>query len=327
MDYEKLHKDTIAKLQEMVNSGKITVKTACGICADFVPESEDERIRKYLFRIIEGQHSSYFPTPEGLSREQILAWLEKQPSNADNANKEYWRGYREGKQEILDKYAEFEKQGEKKSVDEIAKEVCKNKELAMAFLKSAGIMNEKGELAEQYRQSEQKSIDDLTQQEAMDIAVAKCFEQGEQKPAEWSKEDEAHIDSLLKRLEGICKPGAAFISTRFAISEDKDWLKSLKGRVQPQPKQEWSEEDERIYQSIMDDTVQKNQLDGKQTDWLRDIKYRHFSKSQNRWKPSDEQMHYLSWIANVNLGDSLVEQEVSKHLNELLEDLKKLRSE
>ena len=60
----------------------------------------------------------------------------------------------------------------------------------------------------------------------------------EQKPAEWSKEDEAHIDSLLKRLEGICKPGAAFISTRFAISEDKDWLKSLKDRYTWKPSDE-----------------------------------------------------------------------------------------
>lgn len=33
------------------------------------------------------------------------------------------------------------------------------------------------------KQAEQKSIDNLTPQEAMDIAVAKCFEQGEQKPA------------------------------------------------------------------------------------------------------------------------------------------------
>ena len=32
-------------------------------------------------------------------------------------------------------------------------------------------------------QEQKKSINDLTQQEAMDIAVAKCFEQGEQKPA------------------------------------------------------------------------------------------------------------------------------------------------
>ena len=48
---------------------------------------------------------------------------------------------------------------------------------------------------------------------------------------------------------------------------------------QGEQKPAWSEEDERIYQSIMDDTVQENQLDGKQIDWLRDIKYRHFSQS------------------------------------------------
>ena len=34
------------------------------------------------------------------------------------------------------------------------------------------------------KQGEQKSIDNLTPQEAMDIAVEKCFEQGEQKPAD-----------------------------------------------------------------------------------------------------------------------------------------------
>jgi hypothetical protein len=38
----------------------------------------------------------------------------------------------------------------------------------------------------------------------------------------------------------------------------------------------WSEEDERIYQSIMDDTLQENQLNGEQTNWLKDIKYRYF---------------------------------------------------
>ena len=34
------------------------------------------------------------------------------------------------------------------------------------------------------KQGEQKSVDDLTQQEAMDIAVAKCFEQNEQNPVD-----------------------------------------------------------------------------------------------------------------------------------------------
>ena len=36
--------------------------------------------------------------------------LEKQDNLTDIANKEYWRGYKEGKQEVLDKYSELEKQ-------------------------------------------------------------------------------------------------------------------------------------------------------------------------------------------------------------------------
>lgn len=45
----------------------------------------------------------------------------------------------------------------------------------------------------------------------------------------WSEEDEQHIDSLLKRLDGLCRN--EFERTRFAINEDEDWLKSLKDRV------------------------------------------------------------------------------------------------
>lgn len=47
-------------------------------------------------------------------------------------------------------------------------------------------------------------------------------------------------------------------------------------------------------------------------------------RPQNHWKPSNENMYYLNWIANIKLGDSVVEREVSKHLNELYNDLTKL---
>ena len=46
----------------------------------------------------------------------------------------------------------------------------------------------------------------------------------------WSEKDEQHIDSLLKRLDGLCRN--EFERTRFAISEDRDWLKSLKERIE-----------------------------------------------------------------------------------------------
>lgn len=75
--YEKLHKNTLAALQQMVSEGKITEEIARSICADFVKESEDERIRK---EIINWFHS-YNGCTKQVHPELIdswLAWLEKQ---------------------------------------------------------------------------------------------------------------------------------------------------------------------------------------------------------------------------------------------------------
>ena len=41
-----------------------------------------------------------------------------------------------------------------------------------------------------------------------------------------SEKDNEHVNSLLKRLDGLCRK--EFTTTRFAINEDEDWLKSLK---------------------------------------------------------------------------------------------------
>ena len=65
---------------------------------------------------------------------------------------------------------------------------------------------------------------DVTREEAL----AWLEKKGRQKPA-LSEEDEEHIDSLLKRLDGLCRN--EFERTRFAINEDGDWLKSLKQRI------------------------------------------------------------------------------------------------
>lgn len=90
-------------------------------------ESEDERIRKTLLGYFKDQDAQY--TFRGLINQEVIAWLEKQ--------------------------------GEHKSIDDVAKEVTKNKDATISFLKSAGIMNENGELADEYKieQGEQKPID------------------------------------------------------------------------------------------------------------------------------------------------------------------------
>ena len=58
--------------------------------------------------------------------------------------------------------------------------------------------------------------------------VKNKVKQGEQDSA-WSEEDEAHVKSLCKRLKGLCR--REFVTTRFAINEDEEWLKSIKEKM------------------------------------------------------------------------------------------------
>ena len=72
----------------------------------------------------------------------------------------------------------------------------------------------------------------------------------EQKPAEWSEEDERMLSRCIKSVE---------CSKRFANSEtykaakdvEMNWLKALPERFNIQPKQEWSEEDEKMIEHLI----------------------------------------------------------------------------
>jgi len=144
----------------------------------------------------------------------------------------------------------------------------------------------------------------------------------EQKSA-WSEEDEEMLEDVRDNFE--FNKGEM---TDALIAQYDRFFDKIK-YLQPQSKQEWSEEDENHVKSILS-TIEccKTQFPNTpavvevyNTDiaWLKSLKERY------TWKPSEEQLHYLSWIANIKLGDSVVEQEVSKHLNELYEDLLKLK--
>lgn len=74
--------NVVNKLKKFIQQGVEPLITKNDV-QDFFPElaesnSEDERIRKSLIRNFTNQHSSNFPTADGFTREQILAWLEKQ---------------------------------------------------------------------------------------------------------------------------------------------------------------------------------------------------------------------------------------------------------
>jgi hypothetical protein len=56
----------------------------------------------------------------------------------------------------------------------------------------------------------------------------------------------------------------------------------------------------------MDDTVQENQLNDKQTNWLRDIKYRYFTQPKQEWSEEDEVKinRIVACLENLNVADN-----------------------
>lgn len=142
----------------------------------------------------------------------------------------------------------------------------------------------------------------------------------EDKPA-WSEEDDYMLESIISDFAAGHKS---------SIGQEK-WLKFLKERVQPQSKQEWSEEDvnalNRIIAILVDASEVKN--------WWKEyrliekdemIRLTNFLKSlkfKNTWKPSDEQLKALEAMLTV-LPQSPV---AASALIELYQQLKKLREE
>ena len=72
--------------------------------------------------------------------------------------------------------------------------------------------------------------------------------QGEQKHAEWSKEDDNCLSIIIAEFS---KCSGRTVS-KYTWMRCNDFLNSLKDRVSPQPKQEWNEEDEEYLNFVID---------------------------------------------------------------------------
>jgi len=392
MDYKEKYEQALEKAAALYKASE--PMSGCNVIIETLfpelKESEDERIRKAL---IDYFNDFTLPTFEGLEPKKILAWLEKQ----GDANKEYWRGYREGKQEILDKYAELEKQGGQKSADKVEPkfnfkvgqwivatgkcvylitkidgfnitlvdtngdeyvfdvssfddayqwtiEDAKNGDVlaeepiegySSSFVAIYKKRNEEdfdsycfvgfdGYFYEDERGHSTENIHPATK-EQRDLLFQKIKESGyewdsekkelkkiEQKHTEWSEEDEEMFEYALDMIEWYS-----------GENEDKSrlvsvWLKSIKGRIQPQPKLEWNKEDEDILNTI----INHFEIDLECTENDDIIKWLKSLKPQNRWKPSEEQIKVLEKAC-----DEHWEADGLDPLCTLYKDLKKLREE
>lgn len=134
--------------------------------------------------------------------------------------------------------------------------------------------------------------------------VCEELEKNEQKP--WSEEDE---DRLISCIEGI--------EACYKWDSMVDWLKSLKDRVQPQPKQEWSEEDEKKRKRIMhrlsiDGTINNKDL-ADINDWLKSLR--------PKWKPSEYHLGCITDAISMYKYRGIN----AIGLKEVLDELKKLK--
>ena len=103
--------------------------------------------------------------------------------------------------------------------------------------------------------------------------IAWLEKQGEQKSS-WNEIDEKNLNTIINVIHG---------GTHLAYENEIDWLKSIKDRVQPQPKQEWSEKDEKMWTQVSNEieaiksnssTIFEKNIAQDKIDWLKSLKYR-----------------------------------------------------
>ena len=124
-------------------------------------------------------------------------------------------------------------------------------------------------------------------------------------------ENEKILYGLYLKKELYKKEGNKVEEDRY--NTQYNWLKSIKGRVQPQPKQEWSEEDEKIIETM----CKEGDLKPSEMEWLRSLK-------PNNWKPSEYDISLLEEIArNIRNNIRPFCSEVSS-LEALIDTLKNL---
>ena len=162
MNYEKKYKEALEKARQF--SEHPLEEDSSSIVEYIFPElaeSEDERIRKYLLKLADRCPEDSIDFMRGVKKGDIIAWLEKQ--------------------------------GEKKSSDEVLK-------IRQKVYQSG------------YNDGYKHGIEDV--------------KQGEQKSHAWSKEDERAIGIINLALEHPYNMEGKW-DRKFAL----DWLKSLKQRI------------------------------------------------------------------------------------------------
>lgn len=271
-------------------------------------ESEDERIRKALITLTKVPRKAIFEA-QGITKEQALAWLEKQKKQKDfqakvkqrmeylwdklpdanrvnkgNCTPEEWKTLGAYMELEMNFDKDSEEQKEQKPAEFLSKEkvfAIMNKLTSLSFCVPLG-------------SDEEKKIHEIT----CDVSSLLDYPI-EQKPAEWSEEDKFKLEDAITGIDvgiGFYETEGKHPNLLKAIIEAKEWLKSLR----PQPKPEWSEEDEEMFdEALAGVLLARNRMNdtgciGLAERFEKAYKWLESFRPRPHWEPSEEQMKALS---------------------------------
>lgn len=157
--------------------------------------------------------------------------------------------------------------------------------------------------------------------------------QKEQKPVEWSEEDKRILNEAINMIEAR----GCWVRSEDAVEQVSDFLKSLPERFNLQPKQEWSDGDEKKLSAVIslmkssravDPFYDKMFLEG----WLKSLKNRGNSQKSNTnslsWSEEDERMrNQLIYDVEYHKKEALVSAKKYKVTEALYNGIEKCYDE
>lgn len=158
--------------------------------------------------------------------------------------------------------------------------------------------------------------------ETPETEVLAWLERQKQKPTEWSGEDEDRLNKLVWELKQKKQKSELGLSTGYSPKfweETIMWLKSLKYRVLPQPKQDRNVSDYSCWETVVAAFSECAGKSVSKDEWLRCNDWLYSVHPMKQWKPTEEQMRVLA----LSFAGVYREEDI-KTLRALYEDLKEL---
>ena len=336
MDYKEYYEAALAKAERIYESatmlGDITGYDLVEIFPE-LSESEDERIRKRIYGLI--YHNDAL-----LDKEELLAWLEKQKGqNSPDSTGLY---YYDGKKFTCCGFPynfTMNQQEEKKTVA-----ISENNNADANGHLTGKILVEYGAHA---KVRDGKRHCEMDWKEFQRLAHY-FYELGkaEQQTVGWSEEDDEMYINVASSLRGYAC-GLENEEHKKHIKKGLDWLENRFKSISPQPKVEWSEEDEKIKERLitrLNWITYNTRTDGTSPNitffdeiaWLKSLRPQYHGDvtmteaykmglevgKASHWRPGEEQMEALDKAIPVCMG--VTGREEIAPLESLYNDLKKL---